>query len=200
MVIQTKEGFMRRKTLSLLVLASLCVGSVPPAYSADELFDTKAAAQHIEKGIEHLKTKKYDAAIKEFEESVTIAPDAEAYYYLGYAYYLKGKTGDGESRKRSRENFDKAYELDPNFTPSKLKLVEPAKPEPREQKSEVPAAPKAEAEEPASKVFQGAAQPEQPEGQPTPPAPPAEQPKEQPPQPPEPPKPPQQPEQPKPTY
>lgn len=186
---------MRRNTLSLLLVAALCIGYVSPAYSADELFDTKAAAQHTEKGIEYLKAKKYDAAIKEFEESVAIAPDAEAYYYLGYAYYVKGKMEDGENRKRSRESFDKAYELDPNFTPSRL--AEPAKPEPKAQKPEAPAVPqpKAEAEEPATKVFQGTAQPEQQKEQPTPPAPPAEQPKEQPPQPPEQPK-----EQPKTTY
>lgn len=194
---------MRRKILSMLLVAALCMGFVSLAHSADELFDTKAAAKHTEKGIEYLKAKKYDAAIKEFEESVAIAPDAEAYYYLGYGYYMKGKTADGESRKRSKENFDKAYELDPNFTPSKLKLAEPAKREPKAQKPEAPAAPqpKAEAEEPASKVFQGTA-PEQQREQPTPPAPPAEQPREQPPQPPEPPKeqPPQQPEQPKTTY
>lgn len=178
---------MRRKPLILLLIAVLCIGQAVLAYSADELFDTKAAALHTEKGVELLKAKKYDAAIREFEESVTIAPDAEAYYLLGYAYYIKGKTEDGESRKKSKESFDKAYELNPNFSPSRLKLTEPAKAEPAQPAPAAPQ-PKPGAEEQASKVFQGTAQP----GQETPPPPepqPQEPPKEQ--------QPPQQQEQPK---
>lgn len=88
---------------------------------AEEIFDFKAAATHIEKGINHLRAKEYDAAIAEFEEAAAIHPEAEPFYYLGYAYYLKGKSGDEESRKRAIENFEKAYDIDPNFTPAKLK-------------------------------------------------------------------------------
>src|SRR5574341_815395 len=193
---------MRRKTISLVLVAALCAGFGATAYSTEELFDTKAAAMHTEKGVEYLRTKKFDSAIKEFEEAAATAPDADAYYYLGYAYYMKGKTGgDGESRKKARENFDKAYELDPNFTPSKLKLGEPARPEPK-RPSPAPAEPQpaAEPEERVTDVYQGTEQPgqktEQP-AQPPAPTPPPEPPKEQPPQPPEPPKeqeqPPQQP-------
>jgi tetratricopeptide (TPR) repeat protein len=90
--------------------------------AAEELFDTKAAADLLEKGISHLKTRNIDAAVNALEESVSIAPEAEAYYYLGYAYYMKGRTtGDNESRKKSIESFEKAYELDPDFTPSRYK-------------------------------------------------------------------------------
>jgi tetratricopeptide (TPR) repeat protein len=75
-----------------------------------------------------LKVKDFDAAIKEFDESATIAPEAEAYYYLGYAYYMKSRKMDGESRRMSLDNFEKAYEIDPNFTPTRYQQSEPAPP------------------------------------------------------------------------
>lgn len=113
-----------RRTLVILLVSAVVLTGVQLAYAGEELFDTKAAAVHIEKGVAHLKEKKYDAAINELEEAVTINPDAEAYYYLGYAYYMKGRKGDAESRKRSVECFDKAYELNPGFTPSRFKPAE----------------------------------------------------------------------------
>jgi tetratricopeptide (TPR) repeat protein len=102
----------------------------------EELFDTKAATQHIEQGISYLKAKNFDAAITEFENAADINPDAEAYYYLGYTYYLKGRTGDEESRKKSRENFERAYEIDPNFSPSRFKPTEEV-PAPMEQPDQI---------------------------------------------------------------
>jgi len=95
------------------------------ANAEEELFDTKTAEKHIEQGIAYLKANNYDAAINEFEESTAVLPDAESFYYLGYAYYMKGRKQDGESRKKSMENFEKAYELDPNFTPTRFKPAEP---------------------------------------------------------------------------
>ena len=117
-----------RDSRLLACILMIMVSIVPvSAFAEEELFDTKAAEQHIEKGIAHLKAKNYDAAITEFEESSAIVPEAESYYYLGYAYYMKGRTkGDGDSRKRSMENFEKAYEIDPNFTPTRFKPAEPA--------------------------------------------------------------------------
>ena len=116
-----------KKNRMLMVVVTILLGLTPLAGQAEEeLFDTRAAAQHIEQGIALLKTKNIDAAINEFEESASISPEAEAYYYLGYAHYLKGRSGDGESRKLSRENFEKAYEIDPNFTPARSLPAEPA--------------------------------------------------------------------------
>ncbi len=122
---------------ALYVLAFVLMLAPASSHSAEDLFDTKAATQHTEKGIIHLKAKNYDAAAKEFEESSAISPDAEAFYYLGYAYYMKGKiSNDGESRKKSMENFDKAYELNPNFTPTRFKPeeTEAVKPKQKEGK------------------------------------------------------------------
>jgi tetratricopeptide (TPR) repeat protein len=123
----------------MLVLAGTLIVSSTAALAAEELFDTKAAAQHKEKGVALLQKKNYRAAVKEFEEASTIEPDAEAFYYLGYAYYMDAKTTDNEqSRKLSMENFQKAYDIDPNYTPSKLGAVEtppPAQKKPAPEKT-----------------------------------------------------------------
>ena len=110
----------------IFVLTAMISMAAAPAFPADELFDTAAASKHTEQGISFLKAKNFDAAIREFDKSAVIAPEAEAYYYLGYAYYMKGKNVDGDSRKKSLENFGKAYEIDPNFSPSRYKPSEPA--------------------------------------------------------------------------
>jgi len=157
----------------LTVVLAILLGLAPlAAHAAGELFDTKAAGQHIDQGIALLKAKNFDAAIGKFEESAELDPGAEAYYYLGYAYYLKGRNGDMESRALSRENFEKAYEIEPNFTPTRYKPAQPAAfaPQPQPEASPTPAeappaAPQSQAAEPAAPA------PEQP-------APPAEQPKQ----------------------
>jgi tetratricopeptide (TPR) repeat protein len=97
-----------------------------PAYPADELFDNATASKLMEQGISFLKANNFDAAIQEFDELTSVAPEAEAYYYLGYAYYMKGRKVDGDSRRLSMENFEKAYEIDPNFSPMRYKPSEPA--------------------------------------------------------------------------
>src|SRR3990172_9135946 len=135
---------------SLIVVLTIMVSMVAaPAYPADELFDAATASKHLDQGISFLKAKDFDAAIKEFDESAGIAPEAEAFYYLGYAYYMKSKKGDGESRKLSLENFDKAYEIDPNFSPTRFKPAEPA---PRHATKSVATAPVAP--EPATQQTQ----------------------------------------------
>ncbi len=113
------------RILAGVLMAALSMAALS-AYAEEELFDTKTAEKHIEQGIAYLKANNYDAAINEFEESTAVLPDAESFYYLGYAYYMKGRKQDGESRKKSMENFEKAYELDPNFTPTRFKPAEPA--------------------------------------------------------------------------
>ena len=120
-----------------LVTAMLCMAAAS-AYPADEVFDSSAAAKHLEQGFSLLKSRNYDAAIRQFEEAAEISPEAEAFYYLGYAYYLQGRAGNGESRKLALENFEKAYEIDPNFTPTRLPAAEPAAP--RSEQTSTPAA------------------------------------------------------------
>ena len=112
-----------RSAVWIFCIALMC--SPLAALAQEDLFDSKAASEHMEKGVAHLKAKKIDAAISEFEASAEINPDAEAYYFLGYAYYLKGRAGDAESRRLSREYFDEAYAIEPNFSPSRYKPAEP---------------------------------------------------------------------------
>jgi tetratricopeptide (TPR) repeat protein len=122
-----EEAAMAYNRSLIVVLTIMMVGMLAaPAFAQDELFDTATASKHMERGITCLKAKDFDAAITEFDASAAIAPEAEAYYYLGYAYYMKGKKGEGESRKLSLENFEKAYEIDPNFSPTRFKPSEPA--------------------------------------------------------------------------
>ncbi len=117
---------MKKNPALACIITAVAIMITAPAFSAEEPFDTATAAKHLEQGVAFLKAKNYDAAISEFEEAAEINPDAEAFYYLGYTYYLKGKKSDGENRKKSRENFEKAYEINPNFTPSRYKPSEPA--------------------------------------------------------------------------
>jgi len=110
----------------IYVLTAMLSMAAAPAFPADEVFDTATASKHLEQGISYLKANDFDAAITEFDESASISPEAEAYYYLGYAYYMKSRKGDGDNRQKALENFDQAFELDPNFSPTRLKLLEPA--------------------------------------------------------------------------
>jgi tetratricopeptide (TPR) repeat protein len=110
----------------IYVLTAMLSMAAAPAFPAEEVFDTATASKHLEQGISHLKAKDFDAAITEFDESASISPEAEAYYYLGYAYYMKSRKSDGENRQKALENFDRAYEMDPNFSPTRFKPSEPA--------------------------------------------------------------------------
>ncbi len=114
-----------RRTIWGALLVLLVMTAAPVIAAEEDVFDTKTAIEQREKGRQLLHSKKYDAAIEALEESVNTAPDAEAYYLLGYAYYMKGKAGDAESREKAKENFDEAYTLNPNFSPSKFKPGEP---------------------------------------------------------------------------
>jgi len=127
---------MRKALIMALFITAIITGIGIVSYAADELFDTKTAAEHMTKGIAHLKAKQYDAAIDELEKSASVYPEAETFYYLGYAYYMKGRKGDGENRKKAMENFDQAYELDPNFTPTGLWPAKPLPPKPEQKNTE----------------------------------------------------------------
>jgi tetratricopeptide (TPR) repeat protein len=118
---------MRGIIASVLVLMLLSVAAPAVNAAAEPLFDTKGAAASVEKGLSLVRQKKYDAAVEAFEEAAAMSPDieAEALYYAGYACYLKGKSGDEDARQRSVEFFDRAYEINPNFSPNKFKPTEP---------------------------------------------------------------------------
>jgi tetratricopeptide (TPR) repeat protein len=114
-------------TISLFViLIAMLSMAAAPAFPVEELFDSSTASKHMEQGVMCLKEKDFDAAIREFDALAAISPEADAFYYLGYAYYMKGKKGDGDARIKSLENFDKAFEIDPSFSPTRYKPPETA--------------------------------------------------------------------------
>lgn len=115
---------MKKASILLVALISFIMTNAALGHAEEELFDNKAATQHLNQGIAYLDAKNFDAAIREFKASAEINPDAEAYYYLGYAYYLKGRKGNVDNRNKSRENFERAYAIDPNFSPSRFKPTE----------------------------------------------------------------------------
>jgi tetratricopeptide (TPR) repeat protein len=173
-----RGGVIKMNRLLVLVLTIILSIISTSGYAAEELFDTKTAEKHIEQGIAYLKAKNFDAAISEFDEASVILPDAEAYYFLGYAYYLKGRSGDADSRKKSMESFEKAYEIDPNFSPTRFKPAETdmmgAQQAPKQEEATSPASAQTATQAQPSQPAQP--QPEQ-QAQPAQPAPPAEQPK-----------------------
>lgn len=149
----------------VMIIALTMMGSGAAVSSAEELFDTGTAAIHQEKGMEFLRARNYEAAIQELEEATLYYPNAEAYYYLGYAYYLKGKKEeDGESRAKSLEYFDRAYELNPNFSPMALAPQDMQSGEQREEAVEQPA-PQAEPPAALDQPQEQQPQPEQPQPQ-----------------------------------
>lgn len=118
-----------RANIACILMVMVVIAFAPAGRAAEEepLFDAKAATENLEKGLGLVKVKKYDEAITLFEEAAATNPDveAEAYYYAGYAYYMKSKSGDEDSRQKSIEYFDRAYEINPNFSPNKFKPAEP---------------------------------------------------------------------------
>jgi tetratricopeptide (TPR) repeat protein len=166
-----------RRMISLVFMVAL-IGAVVPVVGAaeEELFDTKAATARLEKGLALVKAKKYDAAVEVFEDAAATSPDveAEALYYAGYACYMKSKSGDEDARQRSIEFFERAYEINPNFSPNKFKPTEPLPgPAARKESDVTPAA-----AAPAGTLAIPPAAPPTAPATPSAPAAPAEQPKQ----------------------
>lgn len=155
-----------REKIALILMVTLLLAVAPVVNAAGEepLFDTKAAAAGLEKGLSLIKQKKYDAAVEAFENAAATSPDieAEALYYAGYASYLKSRTGDEDARQRSVEFFDRAYEINPNFTPNKFKPSEPMPGPAAQQGGDVTPA----AAAPASALAPAPAEPAKPAEQP----------------------------------
>ncbi len=151
---------MRMMLAVLAGAAIVLLGAAGPvtaqeAAAQEELFDTASAAEAMERGVHLLGSRNYDGAIDALEESVGIAPTAESLYLLGYAYYMKGRSGDEESRQLAMENFRQAYAMNPNFSPNRFVTPEimtaPQPPSPAQDATPAAAAP-ASALEPGAAV------------------------------------------------
>jgi len=93
-------------------LLGILMGST--SVSAGELFDTEKAKQHFNVGLDLYFKMNYENAIREFQEAAQIDPEnANAYYFMGYAYYKL------KDMKKAMEVFDQAYEVDAKYSPMK---------------------------------------------------------------------------------
>ncbi|HET6465565.1 MAG TPA: tetratricopeptide repeat protein [Nitrospiria bacterium] len=99
---------MIRMAWAVLLMA---VTAFSPVF-ADELFDSNAATQHFNAGLDLYFKQNYKDAIKEFEAAAEIDPEnANAYYFMGYSYYKL------KDMKKAREVFEQAYEADTKYSP-----------------------------------------------------------------------------------
>ncbi len=101
--IQRKESTMKKYIVAICSVLMLVIGSVAFAY--DETY---------EKAIKHFKGREYKSAIPYLEKYVASTPDPAVYYMLGYAYYQL------RNFDRSKDYFDQAYLIDPDFSSDKV--------------------------------------------------------------------------------
>lgn len=92
-----------KKSLILCLVLLLLICSA--AYAYDETY---------EKAIKYFKSRDYRRAIPYLENYVVQKPDPAAYYMLGYAFYQI------RSFDRSKDYFDQAYLIDPEFSLDKI--------------------------------------------------------------------------------
>ena len=94
---------MKKSTIILCSILLLSIG--PLAYAYDETY---------EMAIKHFKGREYKRAIPYLESYVVLKPEPAAYYMLGYAHYQL------RNFDRSRDYFDQAYLIDPEFSSDKV--------------------------------------------------------------------------------
>ncbi|HYQ48751.1 MAG TPA: tetratricopeptide repeat protein [Thermodesulfovibrionales bacterium] len=93
-----------RRWLALQIVAVLIAGTA------------SVAAADYAAGMSLYKKHRYAACIQELRRYTETTPDPRAYYLMGYASYKRGDLSG------ARENFGKAYLIDPNFRPSSLEI------------------------------------------------------------------------------
>ena len=115
--------------LSSLVLASVLSAQEPPPAAAPPPQDPSAvtstdakpaSAPTIDAGLAAFKKRHFAKAEAEFKKAVEADPSsAAANFYLGYTYYKIAEPHKRNSagKQKALEYFDKAYQLDPSFTP-----------------------------------------------------------------------------------
>lgn len=92
--------------LSLILLGVVGIAS------AEDLFDTQAARERFNAGLNLYFKKNYEGAIKEFDAATRIDPgNPNAYYFIGYSYYQL------KDMKKAAELFRQAYEVDAEYSP-----------------------------------------------------------------------------------
>jgi tetratricopeptide (TPR) repeat protein len=93
-------------------LCLIFLGLAASSTAAEELFDTRAADEHFNRGLTLYFSQEYEGAIEEFEEVLKINPDAaKAYYFIGYSYYKL------KEFPKANEAFDQAYQINSRYSP-----------------------------------------------------------------------------------
>jgi Tfp pilus assembly protein PilF len=122
-------------TIALLLLASLAqtppVQDRPMARPAAQVPPVKAATTTapatttdslaIATGLKAFRQLRFTQAEIEFRKAVEADPNsAAAHFYLGYTYYKMGEPTKrlDANKQKAKEEFAKAFELDPNFKPT----------------------------------------------------------------------------------
>ena len=102
----------KRKMTWGLVLGMALMLLTPAGGRAEELFDSKAAGIHLQRGLTFYYQDRFQNAIREFEAAAMINPDdVRASYYLGYTYYRL------RDMRKAQEAFDQAYQVSPDYSP-----------------------------------------------------------------------------------
>jgi Tfp pilus assembly protein PilF len=111
------------------VTPALATAQTPAPPAATTLQTTPAAAPEassgvaesaIEAGLAAFKRKRFTQAEAEFGRAVAADPgSAAAHFYLGYTHYKMGEPSRrmNAHKETARQEFAKAYELDPAFRP-----------------------------------------------------------------------------------
>ncbi|MBI5632143.1 MAG: tetratricopeptide repeat protein [Nitrospirae bacterium] len=93
------------KKVIIIIYCILLLATASAAFAYDETY---------EKAMKHFKAREYKRAIPYLENYVVRKPEPAAYYMLGYAYY------ELRNFERSRDYFDQAYLIDPDFSSDKV--------------------------------------------------------------------------------
>jgi Flp pilus assembly protein TadD len=96
---------------AFVLAAALAVAPIAAAQTADDAIDA---------GIAAFKKRRFAAAEEQFAKAVEAEPNsAAAHFYLGYTIYkrVEPKRPFHPDKQRAADEFAKAFELDPNFTP-----------------------------------------------------------------------------------
>lgn len=91
-----------------------------PAAASSTAAPTGAGQANIDAGLAAFKKRRFSKAEGEFRKALEADPSsAAANFYLGYTYYkiAEPQRRNSAGKQKALELFDKAFELDPAFTP-----------------------------------------------------------------------------------
>jgi Tfp pilus assembly protein PilF len=108
--------------LPLLLLATSLSSpqSTPPSGVTSTDVAPGSAEPAIDAGLKAFRQRRLRQAESEFQKAVDADPKSPAaHFYLGYTYYKMGEPTRrmNDNKERAKQEFEKAFELDPLFKP-----------------------------------------------------------------------------------